>query len=49
MNRIRKKLSVCIICENVQEKLANCLASVTFADEFVVLDSGSTDNTIDIA
>ena len=49
MNHISNKLSVCIICKNEQEKLAHCLTSVTFADEIVVLDSGSTDNTLEIA
>ena len=34
---------------DVQEKLADCLASVVFADEIIVLDSGSTDSTLDIA
>ncbi len=43
------KLSVGIICKNEQERLAKCLASVTFADEVVVLDSGSTDETLTVA
>jgi len=43
------KLSVGIICKNIQDKLADCLASVVFADEIIVLDSGSTDNTLDVA
>ena len=43
------KLSAGIICKNEQDKLADCLASVAFADEIIVLDSGSTDNTLDIA
>jgi glycosyltransferase involved in cell wall biosynthesis len=42
-------LSVCIITYNEEENLPRCLASVTFADEIVVVDSQSTDRTVDIA
>jgi glycosyltransferase involved in cell wall biosynthesis len=42
-------LSVCIITYNEAENLPRCLASVAFADEIVVLDSQSTDCTVDIA
>lgn len=42
-------LSVCIICKNEQEKIERCLNSVAWADEIVILDSGSTDATLDIA
>lgn len=45
----RPKLSVCIICKNEEKKIEACLASVAWADEIILLDSGSTDNTIDIA
>lgn len=43
------KLSVCIICKNEEKKIEACLASVSWADEIILLDSGSTDNTIEIA
>ena len=42
-------LSVCIITLNEEENLPRCLASVAFADEIVVVDSYSTDRTVDIA
>lgn len=42
-------LSVCIITCNEEKNLLRCLDSVTFADEIVVVDSGSTDRTADIA
>lgn len=42
-------LSVYIICKNEALSIRECLESVTWADEIVVLDSGSTDNTLDIA
>ncbi len=42
-------LSVAIITKNEEANLARTLASVQFADEIVVLDSGSTDRTVEIA
>lgn len=42
-------LSVVVITRNEAANLRACLASVPFADEIVVLDSGSTDDTMAIA
>ena len=42
-------LSAIIITKNEAHNLAACLASVAFADEWVVVDSGSTDETVAIA
>lgn len=42
------KLSVIIITKNEAHCIEECLRSVVFADEVVVLDSGSTDGTVDI-
>ncbi|MFH1020125.1 MAG: glycosyltransferase family 2 protein [Pseudomonadota bacterium] len=42
-------LSVAIITKNEEDRLPECLASVSFAAEIVVVDSGSTDRTVEIA
>ncbi|MFK5951172.1 MAG: glycosyltransferase, partial [Methylococcales bacterium] len=41
-------LSVIIITKNESEHIARCLTSVSWADEIIVFDSGSTDNTVSI-
>lgn len=43
------RLSAVVITCNESAKLQACLDSVRFADEIVILDSGSTDNTVEIA
>ncbi|SAI66305.1 lipopolysaccharide core biosynthesis glycosyltransferase [Bordetella ansorpii] len=45
----RPKLSVIIITMNESRHIAACLDSVAFADEIIIVDSGSTDGTCDIA
>ncbi len=45
----RNSLSVSIITRNEEEDLPDCLRSVSFADEIVIVDSGSTDRTEEIA
>jgi glycosyltransferase involved in cell wall biosynthesis len=41
-------LSVIVITKNEEASIDACLASVAWADEIVVVDSGSTDRTVDI-
>ena len=44
------KISFCIITLNEEENLSRCLGSIAeLADEIVILDSGSTDRTAEIA
>jgi glycosyltransferase involved in cell wall biosynthesis len=44
-----QKISVTIITKNEAENIRDCLDSVRWADEVVVVDSGSTDGTLEIA
>jgi glycosyltransferase involved in cell wall biosynthesis len=43
------KLSVIIITKNEADNIQACLDSVRFADQWIIVDSGSTDGTVAIA
>ncbi len=46
----KKKLSVCLVVRNEEKYLPRCLASVKdAADEIILVDTGSTDRTVEIA
>lgn len=48
-NKHLHSLSVCVITKNEADRIRTCLDSVKhLADEIVILDSGSTDNTVEI-
>ena len=42
-------LTVITLTKNEERNIADCLASAAWADEIIVLDSGSTDRTVEIA
>lgn len=46
--KLSETLSVIIITRNEAAHIGGCLQSVAWADEIIVLDSGSIDNTVDI-
>src|SRR5436305_10446243 len=48
-DQMRKTLSVAMIAMNEEANLPRTLDSVKWADEIVVIDSGSHDRTLDIA
>lgn len=43
------KLSACIIAKNEEAMLPRCLESINGVDEIILVDTGSTDRTMDIA
>lgn len=45
----RARLSAAIICQDEADRIEDCLASVAWCDEIVVVDSGSRDATVEIA
>ena len=45
----RPMISVCVISFNEEDNIRDCLESVSWADEIVVVDSYSEDRTLDIA
>lgn len=49
-NTSRSKISFCMIAKNEEKYLERCLNSVKdFVDEIIIVDTGSTDNTKEIA
>ncbi len=45
----RTPVSGCVICYQEEDRIEDCLRSLAFCDEVVVVDSGSTDRTVEIA
>jgi len=43
------RVSVILICQDEEDRIEACLESVSWADEIVVVDSGSQDNTLELA
>lgn len=46
---IRIPISVAVITRNEEDRLSGCLESLNFVDEVLVVDSGSTDRTVERA
>lgn len=43
------KLSAVILTKNAEDVLADCIDSLSFCDEIIVIDDSSTDRTVDLA
>jgi glycosyltransferase involved in cell wall biosynthesis len=46
---MKPRFSASVICKNEEHNIEECLASVAWCDEIVVVDSGSTDRTVEAA
>jgi len=46
---MKPKVSATVICKNEAHNIEDCLKSLSWCDEIVVVDSGSTDGTVDLA
>src|SRR5581483_4281048 len=42
------RLSVCIVTKNEAHNIVACLTSVSWAHEIIIIDSESTDNTVEL-
>jgi len=49
MTTQKQTISVVVSAYNEEEKIKECLLSVKFADEIIVVDNQSSDNTAKIA
>jgi glycosyltransferase involved in cell wall biosynthesis len=45
----RPRISAAVICQDEEHAIEDCLASLAWCDEIVVVDSGSLDRTVEIA
>ena len=46
---VKKRLSACIICHNEEKNIERCLDSLKWVHDIIVVDSMSTDRTVEIA
>lgn len=49
MNTNSNNISAVIICKDEEDNISDCLQSVNWIDEIIVVDSGSQDKTVEIA
>ncbi len=49
MEKLKATLCVVILSKNEQGRILKCLQSISWADHIVIVDNGSTDNTLQVA
>ncbi|MFZ5437862.1 MAG: glycosyltransferase family 2 protein [Patescibacteria group bacterium] len=49
MNKVKAKISAIVLAKNEASMIDGCLNTLVWCDEVLVLDNGSTDNTVELA
>lgn len=49
MESLKPKISAVVLTRNEEDRIEDCLKTLAFTDEIIIIDNGSTDNTVQLA